>query len=304
MERWARDLARRVSRRRFLGSIGALLCGAATMPLLPVARGETPRPAAGGATDPGDPQTCEYWRHCAIDGFLCSCCGGSVQSCPPGTEASAVTWVGTCHNPGDGTRLHRFVQRLLRQDRVRALSVQPQRGRQAALHAVQVQRLQLVRRQQGRHRLPLLHGAHRRRREVNARVPGAAAALLAATATWAAAPANLTPKPQADYMLNCQGCHLPDGTGAAGKVPSLRTSLTPLAQSAAGRPLPGAGAGRGAVGLSDAELAQVLNWMVRNLSARPPPQWREFTAQEVTRYRATPLVAVRATRARLLGSAP
>ena len=102
MERWARDMARRVSRRRFLGGLGALLFGAATVPLLPVARGETPRPAAGGAADPGDPQTCEYWRHCAIDGFLCSCCGGSVQSCPPGTEASAVTWVGTCHNPGDG----------------------------------------------------------------------------------------------------------------------------------------------------------------------------------------------------------
>ena len=102
MERWARDMARRGSRRRFLGSLGALLFGAATLPLLPVARGETPRPAAGGAADPGDPQTCEYWRHCAIDGFLCSCCGGSVQSCPPGTEASAVTWVGTCHNPGDG----------------------------------------------------------------------------------------------------------------------------------------------------------------------------------------------------------
>ena len=95
---------------------------------------------------------------------------------------------------------------------------------------------------------------------------------------------------------------MPDGTGAAGKVPSLRTSLAPLAQSAAGRrylvQVPGAAQSA----LSDAELAQVLNWMVRNLSARPPPQWREFTAQEVTRYRATPLVAVRATRARLLGT--
>jgi methylamine dehydrogenase light chain len=100
MERWARDMARRVSRRRFMGNLGALLCGAAALPLLPVARGETPR--AGSAADPGDPQTCEYWRHCAIDGFLCGCCGGSVHSCPPGTEASAVTWVGTCHNPGDG----------------------------------------------------------------------------------------------------------------------------------------------------------------------------------------------------------
>jgi methylamine dehydrogenase light chain len=103
VESVARDMARRVSRRRLLGSLGALLFGAATVPLLPVARGAPAgTPAGGTAADPGDPETCEYWRHCAIDGFLCSCCGGSTHSCPPGTEPSAITWVGTCHNPADG----------------------------------------------------------------------------------------------------------------------------------------------------------------------------------------------------------
>jgi methylamine dehydrogenase light chain len=103
VESVARDMARRVSRRRLLGSLGALLFGAATLPLLPVARGAPAgTPAGGTAADPGDPETCEYWRHCAIDGFLCSCCGGSTHSCPPGTEPSAITWVGTCHNPADG----------------------------------------------------------------------------------------------------------------------------------------------------------------------------------------------------------
>jgi len=139
---------------------------------------------------------------------------------------------------------------------------------------------------------------------VSVRAPGAAAALLAAAGTCLGAPPALTPKPQADYMLNCQGCHLPDGTGAPGKVPSLRTSLAPLAQSEAGRrylvQVPGAAQSA----LSDAELAQVLNWMVRTLSAPPRPQFREFTPQEVARQRATPLIAVRAARARLLGAAP
>jgi len=103
LESLARDMARRVSRRGLLGSLGALLFGAATLPLLPVARGAPAgEPAGGTPADPGDPKTCEYWRHCAIDGFLCSCCGGSTHSCPPGTEPSAITWVGTCHNPGDG----------------------------------------------------------------------------------------------------------------------------------------------------------------------------------------------------------
>ena len=103
VESVARDMARRVSRRRLLGSLGALLFGAATVPLLPVARGAPAgTPTGGTAADPGDANTCEYWRHCAIDGFLCSCCGGSTHSCPPGTEPSAITWVGTCHNPADG----------------------------------------------------------------------------------------------------------------------------------------------------------------------------------------------------------
>jgi len=98
----ARDVARRTSRRSVLARLGVLLGGASLVPLLPLARGADAKDAAAGAADPGDPKSCDYWRHCAIDGFLCSCCGGTQHSCPPGTEPSAVTWIGTCHNPGDG----------------------------------------------------------------------------------------------------------------------------------------------------------------------------------------------------------
>ena len=53
--------------------------------------------------------------------------------------------------------------------------------------------------------------------------------------------------------------------------------------------------------LSDLELAQVLSWMVRNLSAATvPPDFTDFTAAEVARYRGSPLVNVSETRARLL----
>ena len=101
----ARALARRTSRRSVLAGMGSLIVGAAAIPLLPVARGAaTPggAPSPSGA-DPGDPSSCDYWRHCAIDGFLCSCCGGSQTLCPPGTDMSPITWIGTCHNPADGT---------------------------------------------------------------------------------------------------------------------------------------------------------------------------------------------------------
>jgi methylamine dehydrogenase light chain len=108
IDRWtegsARGVARRVSRRSFLARLGAALVGGAAFPLLPVSRASA-QPAApneGIAGDAGDPTSCQYWRHCAIDGFLCSCCGGSQSACPPGTQMAPVTWIGTCRNPADG----------------------------------------------------------------------------------------------------------------------------------------------------------------------------------------------------------
>jgi mono/diheme cytochrome c family protein len=119
-----------------------------------------------------------------------------------------------------------------------------------------------------------------------------------------APPAVLTPAVQARYMLNCMGCHLPDGSGAAGKVPSVRESLPILGTTAAGRrylvQVPGAAQSQ----LSNLELAEVLSWMVRSLGARPPPPgFTDFTAAEVAAYRAAPLADVGATRARLLAAA-
>ena len=122
--------------------------------------------------------------------------------------------------------------------------------------------------------------------------------------SWAEPSVVLTSVAQANYMLDCMGCHLPDGSGAAGKVPSMRDSLVTLSSSAAGRrflvQVPGASQSP----LTDLELAQVLNWMVRNLSARAvPADFIDFTAAEVASYRRPPLVKVRETRASLLESA-
>ena len=108
VERGARGLAQRTSRRSVLARLGAAIVGAAAFPLLPVARAAEPDPRLPAPDEgnihgnAGDPKSCDYWRHCAIDGFLCACCGGSQNTCPPGTEMSPVTWIGTCRNPGDG----------------------------------------------------------------------------------------------------------------------------------------------------------------------------------------------------------
>jgi mono/diheme cytochrome c family protein len=129
----------------------------------------------------------------------------------------------------------------------------------------------------------------------------AVACSFIAVQSTAGEPATLTPPVEANYMLNCMGCHLADGAGAAGKVPSVRESLVLLSRSSTGRrylvQVPGAAESR----LSDLELAQVLSWMVRNLSTKGvPADFTDFTAAEVARYRRSPLVAVRETRAQLL----
>lgn len=116
LDRWVSDTARRLSRgtsrRGFLarvGRLGLLGTGAAAVPLLPVSRAHgqagkrLPSPGEPSPDTPeGNPDDCAYWRYCAVDGFLSSCCGGTNRSCPPGTEMSPVTWIGTCRNPSDG----------------------------------------------------------------------------------------------------------------------------------------------------------------------------------------------------------
>jgi methylamine dehydrogenase light chain len=107
MTRLARALARCTSRRGLLAGLGTLVVGGSLTPLLPVARAAPPtrEPAPGEPdpeTDEGNPDSCQYWRYCAVDGFLASCCGGTHTSCPPGTQMAPITWLGTCRNPEDG----------------------------------------------------------------------------------------------------------------------------------------------------------------------------------------------------------
>ena len=104
-ERIARRLARRSSRRSLLARLGAAVVAAPLFPLLPVARAAAPaRPLTDFERNAQsrNSSSCDYWRHCALEGILCGCCGGGVHSCPPGSEPSPTAWVGTCLNPADG----------------------------------------------------------------------------------------------------------------------------------------------------------------------------------------------------------
>lgn len=102
-ERLTRHVAGHSSRRSVLGRLGAWVTFGAVVPLLPVERASAAasphkaEPEKSGTHAPStlccqaqttDPTACDYWRYCAIDGFLCASCGGGVHSCPPGTRPS------------------------------------------------------------------------------------------------------------------------------------------------------------------------------------------------------------------------
>lgn len=103
-ENLSRGIARNVSRRSSLALIAKSMVGSAfIMPVLPIARAQDGDPNTDWKLDTKEEvESCDYWRHCGVDGFLCGCCGGSPTSCGPGAERSPVSWVGTCHNPKDG----------------------------------------------------------------------------------------------------------------------------------------------------------------------------------------------------------
>jgi len=106
--------------------------------------------------------------------------------------------------------------------------------------------------------------------------------------------------PRINYMLQCQGCHGPDGRGEPGHVPAIRATLVPLASLPDGRrylvQVPGVAQST----LSDPELAALLNWTIETLGRVTPERFAAFTPAEVARYRHEPLVEVSATRARLM----
>ncbi|HKF96697.1 MAG TPA: hypothetical protein VKB20_00460 [Steroidobacteraceae bacterium] len=107
-------------------------------------------------------------------------------------------------------------------------------------------------------------------------------------------------EPAVNYMLQCMGCHTPDGSGEPGRVPSIRDTVLPFARLPAGRryivQVPGAAQST----LSDVELAALINWMIVELGHATPQGFAPFTAAEVAQYRRTPLTDVRSERERLL----
>ena len=87
---------------------------------------------------------------------------------------------------------------------------------------------------------------------------------------------------QSNYMLNCQGCHKADGTGLSGSVPSMRDFVGSFLTVAGGRDFLVQVPGSANSPLSDAALAELLNWILTTMSAQQLSQeFRFYTEQEV-----------------------
>ena len=125
------------------------------------------------------------------------------------------------------------------------------------------------------------------------------AGALACAALLTAQAHALTPRTH--WQLHCMGCHLQDGAGDSGRVPSLRDTLVPFGSMDDGRRFMIQVPGVAQSTLTDAEIAELLNWMVQQLSAVPAPaDFRPFTTAEVSAARGAPPAAVKEERTRLL----
>jgi len=125
-------------------------------------------------------------------------------------------------------------------------------------------------------------------------------AALAAALVLAAAPAARAFAPAVDYAVHCQGCHLADGRATPGSVPALAGTVARLARTPAGREYMARVPNVAQAPLSDAELAALLNWVVRRFGAEAAARVAPDSADEVAALRARPLVDVEATRRTLL----
>jgi cytochrome c553 len=92
------------------------------------------------------------------------------------------------------------------------------------------------------------------------------------------------------YTLNCQGCHRPDGTGSAGTSPSLAGTVARFLNVPGGREYLGRVPGVATSPLSNADLAELMNWILWRFDKEHlPVNFQPFTAAEIGQLRTSPL---------------
>ena len=106
---------------------------------------------------------------------------------------------------------------------------------------------------------------------------------------------------QANYMLNCQGCHLADGSGLPGSVPSMQGFVGSFLKVPGGRDFLVQVPGSANSPLSDAALAELLNWILTTMSEEQlADDFQYYTQAEVAESRQHVLLDVSKVRSQLV----
>ena len=106
---------------------------------------------------------------------------------------------------------------------------------------------------------------------------------------------------EVNYMLHCQGCHLPDASGFEGRVPPMKDFVGWFLHSDEGRRFVVRVPGVAQSALDDEELAELVNWLLVTFSAAQlPDSFVQYTPDEVGLLRLHPEPDPVATRTRII----
>lgn len=107
---------------------------------------------------------------------------------------------------------------------------------------------------------------------------------------------------EVNYMLHCQGCHTPDGSGFVARgIPSFKGFMGKFLRVPGGREfliqVPGASQSL----LNSRDLAEMTNWMLRQFDPESIADgFMHYTEEEVERLRKKKLIAVKEIREELI----
>ncbi len=106
------------------------------------------------------------------------------------------------------------------------------------------------------------------------------------------------------YVVHCAGCHGMDGAGSRlGRVPDMRR-LGNFLQLEGGRAFVVSVPGVMGSGLTDEQVADVTNWVLKGMARDSiGADFQPYAAEEVRQARGRPLADVAGTRARLVEQA-
>lgn len=119
--------------------------------------------------------------------------------------------------------------------------------------------------------------------------PGVATASVAPPAV---APAGVENAQRAwqNWTLNCQGCHRLDGSGSDATAPGIAGTVAKFLLVPGGREYLIRVPGVATSPLADADLAEVMNWMLWRFDKEDlPASFQPYTAAEIAPLRAHPL---------------